>query len=303
MPFWLRANGGNWNGDPTANPATGTGGYSFGAAAGQLFVPFASLAPASLTANFGASSFTDTVPSGFTAGWPHAAGGHTTFDPSTLQAIGGSDGSLTGGNLTFTATNFTCGVTAPLADALRTGKFYWEFTVTSVSLFATNVGMGAMVVGAGYATFITSAQFSNANPNGGARMNSGSPSLGNPGNIYANNVQQTATFPPHLVAGMRFGVAVQLEGTNPQLAMDDLSVVTTPAGSSSNLIGLDWSDDRGHSYGSPVLQDIGARGRYETFCQWQRLGYGRDRVFRISWSVGMNTALMGAWIDISKAET
>jgi hypothetical protein len=68
-----------------------------------------------------------------------------------------------------------------------------------------------------------------------------------------------------------------------------------------NLISLAWSDDRGHSYGNPVLQDIGARGEYNTFCQWQRLGYARDRVFELSWSVPMKCSLMGAWIDAQAA--
>jgi len=66
-----------------------------------------------------------------------------------------------------------------------------------------------------------------------------------------------------------------------------------------NLINLEWSDDRGHSYGSPVSQSIGDRGAYITSLQWQRLGYARDRVFRISWSVPMPTALQGAFIDIN----
>lgn len=70
-----------------------------------------------------------------------------------------------------------------------------------------------------------------------------------------------------------------------------------------NLISLRWSDDRGHSWGSPVTQDIGEAGEYRTSLQWQRLAYARDRVFELSWSVPMRTALQGAWIDVTPAQS
>lgn len=78
--------------------------------------------------------------------------------------------------------------------------------------------------------------------------------------------------------------------------------ITIPVASNS-LISLDWSDDRGHHYGSPVTQPIGAAGEYRTSIQYQRLGMARDRVFRLSWSVPMKTALQGAWIDAAPASS
>jgi probable HAF family extracellular repeat protein len=72
---------------------------------------------------------------------------------------------------------------------------------------------------------------------------------------------------------------------------------------SVNLISLDWSDDRGHSYGNPVSQSMGEAGEYRTSLQWQRLGVARDRVFRLTWSVAAPTALQGAWIDPTPAES
>lgn len=89
----------------------------------------------------------------------------------------------------------------------------------------------------------------------------------------------------------------------PMLAMDD--VVCTASGTtlSRHLISLRWSDDRGHVYGSPVTQDIGEAGEYLTSLQWQRLSYARDRVFELSWSVPMRTALLGAWIDVTPAQS
>lgn len=71
----------------------------------------------------------------------------------------------------------------------------------------------------------------------------------------------------------------------------------------NNLISLRWSDDRGHSWGNPVTQDIGAAGQYLTSLQWQRLGYARDRVFELSWSVPCRTALQGTWIDATPGQS
>jgi hypothetical protein len=68
-------------------------------------------------------------------------------------------------------------------------------------------------------------------------------------------------------------------------------------------ISLRWSDDRGHSFGNPVLQSIGDVGEYLTSLQWQRLGYARDRVWELSWSVPMSTALLGAWVDATVASS
>jgi hypothetical protein len=88
----------------------------------------------------------------------------------------------------------------------------------------------------------------------------------------------------------------------PRLAMDNVVAVTEPD-LERNLISLRWSDDRGHSYGSPVSQDIGAIGEYRTSLQWQRLGMCRDRSFEIFWSVPMPTALQGCWIDVTPAQS
>lgn len=94
-------------------------------------------------------------------------------------------------------------------------------------------------------------------------------------------------------------LAFQVPGTcfvPSSLAMDNL--LAFAAVKTSNLVFLEWSDDRGHSYGNPVSQPIGDRGEYLTSASWNRLGYARDRVFRITWSVPVATALQGAWITL-----
>jgi hypothetical protein len=75
-----------------------------------------------------------------------------------------------------------------------------------------------------------------------------------------------------------------------------------PDGSAPQIF-LRWSDTRGASWGQPVANDLGAIGEFNTSIQWQRLGYARDRVFELSWTAPVRTALNGAWIDITRART
>lgn len=66
---------------------------------------------------------------------------------------------------------------------------------------------------------------------------------------------------------------------------------------------LIWSDDRGHSFGNPVGQSLGGDGEYIKSLQWQRLGVARDRVFQIEWSCAKPTALQGAWVEVTPAQS
>jgi hypothetical protein len=60
---------------------------------------------------------------------------------------------------------------------------------------------------------------------------------------------------------------------------------------------LRWSDTRGKSWGNAVSISLGMEGEYLTSLQWQRLGMARDRVFELSWSAPVKTALTGAWVQ------
>ncbi|VVE31615.1 hypothetical protein PEP31012_03708 [Pandoraea eparura] len=66
---------------------------------------------------------------------------------------------------------------------------------------------------------------------------------------------------------------------------------------------LRWSDDRGASWGNAVSGNLGKLGEFLTCIQFQRLGYARDRVFELSWSAPVKTALNGAYVDVSSART
>lgn len=67
---WFRLNGGNWDGSPTDNPATNTGGFTHGIT-GSLYpgymLQYDNTTPCQVTANFGATAFVYTPPSGFSA--------------------------------------------------------------------------------------------------------------------------------------------------------------------------------------------------------------------------------------------
>jgi hypothetical protein len=74
--LWFRKNGGNWNNDASANPATGAGGVFATIRQGYTpYVAFIAGGPSTdvMTANFGQTSFAFTAPSGFAA--PDATGG------------------------------------------------------------------------------------------------------------------------------------------------------------------------------------------------------------------------------------
>lgn len=60
---------------------------------------------------------------------------------------------------------------------------------------------------------------------------------------------------------------------------------------------LRWSDTRGVSWGNAVQRSLGLEGEYVKSIQWRRLGMARDRVFEISWSAPVKTALLGAWVE------
>jgi len=66
---------------------------------------------------------------------------------------------------------------------------------------------------------------------------------------------------------------------------------------------LSWSDNRGKSFGFPVGQSMGRQGEFYTTVSWNRLGYGRDRVFQLEWSEPCKTALNGVFVQSKQAKT
>lgn len=68
-------------------------------------------------------------------------------------------------------------------------------------------------------------------------------------------------------------------------------------------ISLKWSDTRGKSYGNALEQSLGLNGQYLTQPQWSRLGLARDRVYELSWSAPVKTALNGAYLEATKVNS
>jgi hypothetical protein len=60
---------------------------------------------------------------------------------------------------------------------------------------------------------------------------------------------------------------------------------------------LRWSDDRGRTFGTDILQSNGAPGEYLTQPQWLGMGVARDRLFEVQHSIAGPAALNGAWVD------
>ncbi len=62
-------------------------------------------------------------------------------------------------------------------------------------------------------------------------------------------------------------------------------------------VSLRWSDTKGASWGNPITAGLGTAGDYINSIQFQRLGMARDRVFELSWSSNVRTALNGAFVN------
>ena len=111
-------------------------------------------------------------------------------------------------------------------------------------------------------------------------------------NVYTDNgspIHRVRSFPHLLSDGDR--VMYRTLIADMEVGVGDASTLA-PA-----EIRLRWSDTKGASWGSYISQDMGAKGDFLTCVQFQRLGMGRDRVFELSWSGNVKTALSGAFID------
>jgi hypothetical protein len=62
-------------------------------------------------------------------------------------------------------------------------------------------------------------------------------------------------------------------------------------------VALRYSDDRGRTYSSDVLQTTGELGEYLTQPLWRGLGMARDRVFEVEYACQGTAALNGAWVE------
>jgi Phage stabilisation protein len=61
---------------------------------------------------------------------------------------------------------------------------------------------------------------------------------------------------------------------------------------------LTWSDDGGYTWANEYWNKLGKRGEYKTRLHWHRLGFSRDRVFRLVVSDPVKIILLSARADI-----
>lgn len=132
--MWIRKNGGTWFPGAGADPATGTGGFSFSLVTGTLFPIIKLGAPSSTTvsANFGRQTFGATAPSGY-SGYtiPQANPGGVTWSATDKTNMTISGGTIA---VATAAGSWTSLVRANVG--FISGKFYSEFSVVA------NVGTG-----------------------------------------------------------------------------------------------------------------------------------------------------------------
>ncbi len=105
---------------------------------------------------------------------------------------------------------------------------------------------------------------------------------------------------PHLMAGIdpRTGSPVLAEGRMVQHSRFQLDAECgTGTSQQQPQFNLRWSDDRGKTWGTAVLQSAGTLGQYETRPDWSGLGQAMDRVYEVSWTFPGPVALNGAWVD------
>lgn len=61
---------------------------------------------------------------------------------------------------------------------------------------------------------------------------------------------------------------------------------------------LEISTDGGATWGIPMYAYLGKQGEYKGRARWQRLGSGRDIVFRVSCSDDVRVTLLSGWLDL-----
>jgi hypothetical protein len=94
------------------------------------------------------------------------------------------------------------------------------------------------------------------------------------------NEAQSFMYYKELIVNMEAGVGLVLgQGEDPQLM-------------------LQWSNDYGHTFGNFHYATIGKIGQYGARAKFNRLGRGRNRVWRITMSDPVKFVVLGATLDV-----
>jgi len=206
---WFRKNVGNWNGNAAHNPATNAGGISISTlvATGRPWFVMAgagSGAAPSFTLNSGDSAFVQTVPTGFTAGWPANAATSVATAFDTATATGSL--SFANGNLTAIGAGVAGIQTAKATQGASSGQYYFEFYVNETLTTTTGIGVARNVtLGSSYFNTATDGVV-----------------LYSTGGIWVNGSQVTANNATlSYLAGQVVGVALDLDNDRIWMRVSD----------------------------------------------------------------------------------
>lgn len=280
--IWFRLNGGVWNGSSSANPTTGVGGIPLNVTGTLSYATYTGSA-GTMTFNFGQNTFSYAVPDGFTAGWPTAdLSGWTTLDPAKNQG----EAVLSDGNLTVNSPSSN-GATQSV-DGWADGRFYFECENDFNSFFTNGMACGV-------ATSIDLTHASGWPDGSGITGGDIASSPGFEADAWSFGVIRV---PSIFELGNATIVSVAVVLASPAFSMSNLQVVEA---NNANLtanrdVMLRWSDDMGANWGNPLTQTLGKTGEYETNVQFLRLGQGRFRVWELSWTGAMASALTNLFV-------
>ena len=73
--------------------------------------------------------------------------------------------------------------------------------------------------------------------------------------------------------------------------------------SNPSQVTMRYSNDRGNTWGNPMLRGLGSAGQYNQYPIWYRCGYGRDRVFEVSTSANAVISLNGGYIQTEEGSS
>jgi hypothetical protein len=106
------------------------------------------------------------------------------------------------------------------------------------------------------------------------------------------------------------GALIQCQRAFPHLLNEDkfqfhhrlelyMETGTVTGGAPTPTVGMDWSDDRGHTFAHGRLGQVGASGEYTRRVVWRRLGKSRDRVYRVGIESKSKVALIDAFLEMT----
>lgn len=131
--------------------------------------------------------------------------------------------------------------------------------------------------------------------------------------IISDRVSYAKVFVERLVVALEAGTEPQLGWSFDEFIVDDAGQsVVDVIGDALAAIGageeggkrpaatatLAWSNDGGHTWSKEYPAAMGPTGAYNTRLVWRRLGYGRDKVFRVTISSQARRVLLDAYMEV-----